>query len=79
MKDVERYRKDLDLIFQELDEKEQLQRQAESQPYAEFIVNLLRYKNIQDLLRAMPLEHKKQVIDACWQAKLAHDKAAEKV
>jgi carboxylesterase type B len=78
MKDVERYRKDLDLVFQELDEKEQLQRQAESQPYAEFIVGLLRYKNIQDLLRSMPLDDKKQVIDACWQAKLAYDKAAKK-
>ena len=79
MTDAQRYQKELDLIFQELDEKEQLQRQAESQPYAEFIVNLLRYKNIQDLLRSMPLEDKKQVIDACWQAKLAHDKAARKM
>jgi hypothetical protein len=78
MKDVDRYKKDLDLIFQELDEKEQLQRQAESQPYNEFIVTLLGYKNISDLLRLVPLEDKKQVIDACWQAKLATDRAAKK-
>jgi hypothetical protein len=78
MNKVDRYKKDLDLIFQELDEKEQLQRQAESQPYNEFIGTLLGYKNISDLLLSVPLESKKQVIDACWQAKLAHDKAAKK-
>lgn len=73
MKELDRYKRDLDLIFQQLDEKEQLQRQAASQPYNEFIVALLGYRNIRELLSKLPLEEKKQVIDACWKAKLAND------
>ena len=61
----ERYQKQLDLIFQEMAEKEQLQRQAASEPRAEFIVRLLGYKSIQDLLAAVPVEQKKEIIDAC--------------
>ena len=75
MDDVTRYKNELDLIFQEIEEKEQLQRQAESLPYDDFIVNLCRYKSIQELLHAVPVENRIKIIEACWQAKLAHDKS----
>ena len=75
MDNLTRYKKELDLIFQELDEKEQLQRQAESLPYAEFIVGLLRQRSIEKLLRSLPVEDRKKLIDDCWQAKLAHDRS----
>ena len=73
MDNAERYRKELDLIFQGLDEKEQLRKQAESQPYAEFVNDLLRHKSIEELLQAVPVEDRIRFIDTCWQAKLATD------
>lgn len=77
MDNAERYRRDLDLIFQELDEKEQLQRQAESRPYVEFINDLLRQKSIQELLLAVSVSDRAKIIDACWQARLVAMKRTE--
>jgi hypothetical protein len=73
MTDAERYQKDLELIFRELEEKEQLLRQAELMPYFEFIAKLARQKHVRELLQSLPPEKKLEVIDACWQAKLTHD------
>ena len=73
MDSAERYRKDFDLIFQQLDEKEQLARQARSEDRATFILKLLSYKSIQDLLAAMPNSARSEFIDECLRRKFPPD------
>jgi hypothetical protein len=69
MDNAAKYRKDFDLVFQELEEKEQLQRQAESQPRDEFKQLLLKQKSIQELLKSVPLEDRKKILDSFLAAK----------
>ena len=73
MDSAERYRKEFDLIFQELDEKEKLAEQAKSDRRSVFITKLLGYKSIQDLLAAMPVEDRIQFIDECVRRKFPLD------
>ena len=73
------YRKEFDLIFQEIEEKERLQRQAESEPRAEFILRLLSNKSMQNLLASVPVAQKKEIIDTCvlhWENRLFPDKSS---
>jgi hypothetical protein len=69
MNDGERYRKEFDLIFQEMEEKEMLQRQSIVNDRAAFINKMLGYKAMQDLLKYMPVEKRKDFIDDCLRLK----------
>lgn len=69
MDNTKRYRKELDLIFQSMDEKEKLAEQARVLPRAEFIIDLLSRKPIQKLMQPLSADERKQVIEACLQAR----------
>ena len=74
MDDAERNRKELDLIFQELDEKEQLKRQSESLPYQEFIAVYSYARPYRTFSKVLSTEKQAEVLDACWKAKIDYDK-----
>jgi hypothetical protein len=69
MKDAERYQKEFDLILQEMEEREMLQRQSVVDERAAFVIKMLGYKAMQDLLKHMPIEDRKTLIDDCLRRK----------
>jgi hypothetical protein len=80
MSDADRYRKEQDLIFQEMEEMdrrekqaiaatEEARRSAETDECARFILRLCRSKVFQDLLMAVPVDKRLEMIGACWKAR----------
>ena len=65
MNDATRYEKEFDLIFQQLEEKEQLKRQAAREERAAFVVRLLSFKAMQDLLANVSLADRAKIINEC--------------
>lgn len=73
MDKADKYRKEFDVIFQEIGAREQLQRQAAGQPRAEFVCNLLANKRMKNFLETLSIPARKEVIDACLAAKFPSD------
>jgi len=69
MKDAERYQKEFDLILQEMEEKEMLQRQSIVDDRAAFINKMLSYRAMRDLLKDLPVEARKAFLDDCLRRK----------
>jgi hypothetical protein len=79
MSDREDYRKQQDLIFQEIEELERLESQAldaaqealhsaQLDDRYKFIVRLCRSKAFQDLMRSVSAEQRVEIVRACIQA-----------
>jgi hypothetical protein len=68
---ADRYRKELDLIFQEIDEQERLQHQIESESRGEFILRLLSFKGVRRFLETVPPDQYPEIIQACVQRRFS--------
>jgi len=62
-----RYREELDLIFQEIEEQNEFQDQIESEPHAAFVLRLLDCRGMCALLNSVPPEQFQEIIQACVQ------------
>ena len=73
MANSEEYRKQLDLLFQEIEEKTKLLEQATAERRAEFIAGIIHDKDISKYLRSLPPETRIKLIEGLLRAAFPED------
>jgi len=69
---AKRYRKELDLIFHEIDEDE-LHDGAESEPRGMFVLRLLNFSGMCVFLKSVPEEQYPEIIQACVERRFSKE------
>lgn len=64
MDNAAQYRKELDFIFQEIEDKKKLQRQATTKEMIDFIVRLTERKRVQRLFEVLSPEERRAFVQA---------------